>query len=123
MHTLGHTGRRISLLKIDCEQCEYAHFGSFVGREAAFALWPYVDQMQLEVHDFVRKRTKLSTYLGLIDVIQNDLGMVLFHQEPNILATGCAFELAFVRRNEFTAEQTTIGNVNLPAVQGFSQSV
>lgn len=73
--SLGHTRRYISILKIDCEGCEYGAFE---------ALWPhietgeiYIGQIQIEMHgtDF----RKISSFFKRAD----EAGYMIFHKERN----------------------------------------
>jgi len=44
-HSLGHTGRRISLLRLDCEGCEWA-----VAADIMYELMSSIEQVIIEVH-------------------------------------------------------------------------
>eukprot|EP01070_Trichotokara_eunicae_P010564 Trichotokara_eunicae@DN6330_c0_g1_i2.p1 len=135
MNALGHEGRRISLLKIDCEGCEFAHFGAFVGKDAA--LWPYVDQMQIEIHVLTRvspvtnnrstngrRGTEWaipeSWWFNMLNLFEDHFHLTLFHMEMNIVAPTCFFEAAFLQRDP---ETVVVEGGNLAAgIGGLPQS-
>eukprot|EP01070_Trichotokara_eunicae_P010570 Trichotokara_eunicae@DN6330_c1_g1_i5.p1 len=101
VNALGHNGREITLLKIDCEGSEYANFAAFLGENSK--LWPKVDQLQLEIHN---KNKKQNLYVGLLDIIENDLQMSMFHRECNLIAGCRPVEVAYVRKDFNTSDNT-----------------
>lgn len=76
---LGHVGRTIQLLKIDCEGCEKRTFRSWF-REGVF-----IQQVLVEYH-FGKGVT--SQQLEFFQFFREH-GFVMFHKEVNVLTPGC----------------------------------
>lgn len=83
MDQLGHHGRHLDILKIDCEGCEWEAFSS---------LWPHildesasVGQVQVELHGLMRStppdivHDKARTFFGGAE----QAGFMVFHKERN----------------------------------------
>merc|ERR1719401_3107087 len=45
MERLGHSGKRLSVFKVDCEGCEWAALAA-----VSSSLWDRIDQLSLELH-------------------------------------------------------------------------
>jgi FkbM family methyltransferase len=83
MKNLGHSGRRIDILKIDCEGCEAAIIKDLLEID--------VRQILLEVHGVCGLTDELFTSIS-------NSGYVIFHKEPNIqYALGKCVEYSFLR--------------------------
>jgi Methyltransferase domain len=82
MDLLGHKGRRIDVLKIDCEGCEWAALKDFFDQD--------IRQILVEVH-------------GVNDMTEqffndfHDEGFAIFHKEANLYAYGACMEFAFLK--------------------------
>ena len=81
MEVLGHVGRRIDILKIDCEGCEWSTYKDVLEQD--------IRQVLVEVH-FVNDLTE--QYFKAF----HDEGYVIFHKEPNVLNRACV-EFAFLK--------------------------
>lgn len=75
MKRLGHEGRRIDVLKIDCEGCEHQISRSIF--QACSAGSFSIGQMQIEVHGTDWERTK-AFFDGA-----DSCGLMIFHKERN----------------------------------------
>ena len=101
MELLGHTGREITLFKVDCEGCEFSAFRPIVDECAAGRL--RIGQLQIEMHipgliqGGKANLTALDTWFAGADAC----GLRLFHKERN--NWGCkgwrCLEFAFVSRD------------------------
>ena len=95
---LGHRGKTIDVLKVDCEFCEYESFKVLYSALAAMEI--KVNVILVEVHSFEPKLTDLvraEEFFAPLD----DLGFLLYHKERNNWArTGflCA-EFAFIHKS------------------------
>lgn len=76
---LGHKGRKIDILKIDCEGCEFSAIPSLLESISKGEL--KVDQMLNEMHRHHDQRTrpKLPQFFGALDSAK----MCIFHKERN----------------------------------------
>jgi len=81
MEALGHVGRRIDILKIDCEGCEWSTYKDVLEQD--------IRQVLVEVH-FVNDLTE--PYFNAF----HDEGYVIFHKEPNVLNRACV-EFGFLK--------------------------
>lgn len=90
---LGHEGRTIDVLKVDCEGCEWETYTGWFGVGAD------VRQVQVELH------RGTSTSNGSIEPVADrflthlrDLGYVIFHKESNTFGCkGDCIEYAFLK--------------------------
>ena len=82
MKLLGHTGRRIDILKIDCEGCEWSTHKDILDQN--------IRQILVEVHG-VHKMTE-QFFQDLYDE-----GYVIFHKEPNAYSPQACLEFAFLK--------------------------
>jgi hypothetical protein len=73
---LGHEGKVIDLLKIDCEGCEMTTFGTWFDEQTI------IRQIQIEVHGGTAGGSALRFFQFL-----RQKGYVIFHKEPNTI--GC----------------------------------
>mmetsp|Transcript_78456 Transcript_78456/g.248017 ORF Transcript_78456/g.248017 Transcript_78456/m.248017 type:complete len:374 (+) Transcript_78456:42-1163(+) len=81
---LGHEGRTLDLLKIDCEGCEWETYRSWLGEGMR------VRQILVELHGFSRAH-ELFSFL-------NEMGYVIAYKEPNTLGCdGSCIEYVFVK--------------------------
>mmetsp|Transcript_13223 Transcript_13223/g.18421 ORF Transcript_13223/g.18421 Transcript_13223/m.18421 type:complete len:109 (+) Transcript_13223:289-615(+) len=94
MKELGHTGRTLEVLKIDCEGCEYEVMPLLF--EAIASHEVQVNQIQIEMHAY----QKWVTFDHLLNFFQkaDEAKMRIFHKERN--HWGCegwkCLEYAFV---------------------------
>jgi FkbM family methyltransferase len=80
---LGHTERRIDVIKIDCEGCELAVFEDLIELD--------VRQVLMEVHHVCDLTTKMFETLL-------NAGYVIFHKEPNMIySNGKCVEYSFLK--------------------------
>jgi hypothetical protein len=93
---LGHAGRTIDILKIDCESCEWAALKPAFAALADGRL--RVGQLQIELH--LVKQTSQDDVDGFM-VAADRAGLRVFHKEPNVLHGDgfSAIEFAFVHRD------------------------
>jgi hypothetical protein len=97
MSELGHTGRRLDVLKVDCEGCEFAAFRPVF--EALKQRTLSIGQLLLEVHVYGLKRPEIAQG-GLYAFFKeaDDAGLRVFSKERN--GWGCngyrCVEFAFV---------------------------
>jgi hypothetical protein len=75
VNMLGHAGRHIHILKIDCEGCEYAAFKSLWGHIKEGAVT--IGQIQIELH-----RTDFGNISSFFEGA-DDAGYMIFHKERN----------------------------------------
>lgn len=77
---LGHTGRKIDILKIDCEGCEWDTYQKW------FDGTTIIHQILLEVHAGTNGAPPLSaqTFMSYL----KDKGYIIFHKEANIAGSG-----------------------------------
>jgi len=91
---LGHTGRHISIFKIDCETCEYS---TIPGLLKALDKGEFtVGQIQVEIH--FPSKDNLAAFWGAID----NAKFLTFHKERNQWGCGgyLCVEYAFLSPNE-----------------------
>lgn len=89
---LGHRGREIDILKIDCEGCEWSTY------EAWFDAGVNIRQILVEVHtDSVANREATASNVHKFFKLLFDLGYVVFHKEANIIGKGNCIEYAFLK--------------------------
>lgn len=92
LHSLGHTNRFLSILKVDCEGCEYEAFKSVFQDCAEGKL--RIGQLQIELHN--------SSYSNITSFFDgaDRCGLMIFHKERN--HWGCqgawCVEYAFISR-------------------------
>lgn len=90
--TLGHAGREIDILKIDCDGCEWVSYKSWFGEGV------HIRQILVEIHGTKKERTIHSHAAHEFFTALFDMGYVIFHKEPNTLGCkGNCIEYAFVR--------------------------
>lgn len=80
MQMLGHTNRHLTILKVDCEGCEYEAFPSVFDGCATGQLT--IDQLQIELHT-----TNFSNIAAFFEGADR-CGLMIFHKERN--HWGCA---------------------------------
>ena len=85
---LGHTGKRISILKIDTEGAEWLTLPAFMKSPEA----QLVDEMQIEVHFFT---TVFDTIIPFFESIRNK-GFVIFSKDMNGYCGNACMEYAWV---------------------------
>jgi hypothetical protein len=94
---LGHAGRTIDILKIDCESCEWTAL------QPAFAALAdgrfRIGQLQIEMH-LLKKKTSQDDVDSFMDAADR-AGLRLFHKEPNVLHNDGynAIEFSFIHRD------------------------
>jgi hypothetical protein len=99
---LGHAGRTIDILKIDCESCEWT---ALKPAFAALADGRFrIGQLQIEMH-LLKKKTSQDDVDRFMDAADR-AGLRLFHKEPNVLHGDgySAIEFSFVHRDFACAE-------------------
>ena len=78
MSKLGHTGRQLTVLKVDCEGCEYGAFSSIFDLCASGKL--HIGQLAIELHLVGNAPAELlSTFFHGAD----KCGLMIFHKERN----------------------------------------
>ena len=85
---MGHEGKIIDILKIDCELCEYSsymHWLSDLKETGVMAR-----QLLLEIHN-----DPLPDVINLMLALRN-FGYVMFHKEANYLNQANCIEAAFI---------------------------
>ena len=82
MARLGHTGRMIEILKIDCEGCEWSTQKDILDQN--------IRQVLVEVHQTNSKTDEFFENF-------HDAGYVIFHKEPNLITEGKCIEFAFLK--------------------------
>mmetsp|Transcript_50219 Transcript_50219/g.152137 ORF Transcript_50219/g.152137 Transcript_50219/m.152137 type:complete len:308 (+) Transcript_50219:1-924(+) len=92
---LGHSGRVIDVLKIDCEGCEFATYKDWFSEDV------FIRQILLEVHG-PQGWGKSAKEVHALFRFLFSLGYVVFHKEPNTLANnfiegGNCIEFALLR--------------------------
>lgn len=94
MRGLGHAGRAIDILKIDCEGCEWASLPGVFEAMAQGRL--RVGQLQLELH--LAKPAQSQDTLDAFMAAADRAGLRAFHKEPNVLYSDgyTAIEYAWV---------------------------
>ena len=97
---LGHTGKKISILKIDCEGCEWTTFRSWHEADVI------IDEILLEVHGGTTEPAGNPVAKQLMQSI-SDNDYRIFHKEPNVqfasVGDELCFEFAFKRVHEDTS--------------------
>ena len=95
MRELNHTGRRLDVLKIDCEQCEWSCVPPIAEQVSAGTL--SIGQLLVEVHDARLSNGSVHRFFGSL----SRANFRLFHKERN--HWGClgykCLEYAFVHRS------------------------
>lgn len=86
---LGHSGRMIDILKVDCEGCEWESLSYWL--KDIHALNVTVRQILFETHEPPPHPGAKLFFQALLDE-----GFVIFHKEANSLAGGKCFEYAWV---------------------------
>ncbi|KAJ1629191.1 methyltransferase domain-containing protein [Pavlovales sp. CCMP2436] len=101
---LGHTGRTIDILKIDCESCEWSALVRIFDDLSNSRL--HVGQLQIELH-----LTRTTSQQDINDFMAgaDRAGLRIFHKEPNVLHGDgfTAVEYAFVHRSLSTHSART----------------
>lgn len=87
---LGHVGRRIDILKIDCEGCEWSTFRGWLGAGVD------IRQILVELHDSPDHPVDDTTKHAMYDFLFEH-GYVVFHKESNSLCGGDCIEYAFIK--------------------------
>ena len=77
MKELGHEGRKIDILKIDCEGCEYDIMPQLFDQMADRNIT--IDQIQIELHSNSGRKDKIREFFEGAD----KAGMRIFHKERN----------------------------------------
>lgn len=95
---LGHAGKTIQLLKIDCEGCEFEAYSSLAGSGID------IRQILIEVHLDKWNPNVHSLFKHLFDI-----GYVVFHKEPNTVTEGDCQEYSFLKL------ETSFANLDTPA--------
>ena len=91
---LGHSGKVIDILKIDCEGCEWTTYKEWFGEDV------YIRQLQVELHKGTPQPAQ-----QFFEFLQQ-LGYVVFHKEPNTLGCGgSCIEYAFLKLNPSFQQQ------------------
>ena len=89
VHELGHEGREIDILKIDCEGCEWETVQSW------FQSGAIIRQLLVEVHAGTLETIPVTAMKFM--TFMKSQGYVIFHKEPNIASGGgSCIEYAFV---------------------------
>lgn len=96
MGELGHAGRTIDILKIDCESCEWTALKPAFAALAEGRL--RIGQLQIEMH--LVKKTSQDDIDRFMDAADR-AGLRVFHKEPNVLHGNgfSSIEFAFVHRD------------------------
>lgn len=83
MTELGHTGRKLDLLKVDCEGCEYDAFVEVFANMRAGNLT--VDQILIELHLIGGKQASLPARTAVHSFFRRarQAGLWITHTEPN----------------------------------------
>lgn len=90
---LNHVGKTISLLKIDCEGCEY---GTLLDAVTAFP--GLINQVQVELHFNMGGAVAAGWHRLMWGFAK--LGYFIYHKEPNIqFGGGICVEFAFIKLN------------------------
>jgi hypothetical protein len=94
---LGHTGREIDILKIDCEGCEWTSYAKWFDGNTI------IRQIQIELHAGTEGKAPVSALSFVLFLRSKDY--VIFHKEANILGCGGSciengFLLLDVEKNE-----------------------
>ena len=117
MRVLGHQGRRIDILKIDCEGCEFVTFRDWttmdvrqilvethgLGEESAGVVHSRKGAagrtnkyMNNSLHQKSDNPPEDTTIVGLLTHLQDE-GYALFSKEPNMFVGGSCVEFGFVK--------------------------
>ena len=100
VRALGHEGRTIDILKIDCEGCEWETVKSW------FKGGIRIRQILVEVHVGTKDAMPLPAMEFMSFMKQQ--GYVIFHKEPNIAwAGGDCIEYAFLLLDISVAEKSS----------------
>lgn len=96
MQGLGHEGRVIDILKVDCEGCEWTAVADIFDEIARGRI--SIGQLQLEIH--LAPSTSQEDIHGFMAKADR-AGLRIFHKEPNVLHSDgfSAIEYAFVHRD------------------------
>eukprot|EP00934_Nitzschia_sp_Nitz4_P007124 Nitzschia sp. Nitz4//scaffold57_size113557//67197//68502//NITZ4_003997-RA/size113557-snap-gene-0.54-mRNA-1//-1//CDS//3329554864//7114//frame0 len=82
---LGHEGRTIDILKIDCEGCEWRTYKDWLKHD--------IRQILVETHGLAGGgRRAANLFLDL-----HDAGYLIFSKEPNLVTSGRCVEFSFVK--------------------------
>mmetsp|Transcript_23629 Transcript_23629/g.36460 ORF Transcript_23629/g.36460 Transcript_23629/m.36460 type:complete len:339 (+) Transcript_23629:97-1113(+) len=87
---LGHSGKIIDILKIDCEGCEYKSFKKWIDDWKATGVT--VRQFLIELHGTHMTFPEDTEFYSELQ----KLGYVLFHKEANYINQAGAIEVAFI---------------------------
>lgn len=79
---LGHTERRIDILKIDCEGCEYEVM-PVVFKAIQHGTMPVIHQIQIELHRSKLTPEQMYANLKMLFGSADDAGYRIFHKERN----------------------------------------
>ena len=114
---LGHQKRRIDLMKVDCEGCEYSTVDGW------FGVGVNIGQILVELHGGTNLRPKITSFdwfffrgssnakentqkvdergvaKTFLETLQKN-GYVTFHKEPNTIAGGSCIEYALVKMSK-----------------------
>ena len=82
---LGHVGRRIDVLKVDCEGCEWDAFHHLGTTKAGLAVLENVDTIYLELHLSLQLSTAddLLKFATMYHVLFERLGFQMWWVHPN----------------------------------------
>lgn len=101
---LGHEGRTIDILKIDCEGCEWHTYTGWFGQGVD------VRQVQVELHEGTHNaKGRIRPVADYFFTYLQDNGYVIFHKESNSLGSrGRCIEYAFLKlAKEFQIHDAT----------------
>lgn len=84
---LGHEGRTVDIMKIDCEKCEYTDYQQWFKDWAASNMT--IRQVLIELH---------NSDVGMVDIMRafQENGFVIFHKEANYMNGANAVEITFI---------------------------
>ena len=104
MRRLGHQGRRLDALKLDCEGCEWHTYTGWFGQGVD------VRQVQVELHEGTHNaKGRIRPVADYFFTYLQDNGYVIFHKESNSqFSRGRCIEYAFLKlAKEFQIHDAT----------------